>query len=574
MAKIIDVISRMLPAGSVFGGGQSVRPCPFWPPDLFAVAATLVEANGVYAHPCFTNGWQDGMYAFDAAYVREVQRLGRRWAASPFNPPRELKRLWRTLLNFGDQEIGSFDPKDTRWPKALLKMMAVADEASAGAGFGPEEGNMTPVAYISFEQMLKAEVEPEAPRVLKHLPFSLCHMVPPDVACVQPKTNTPEIGCTLRSLSHHLALLPPRGVVEADWLYSNLDQSIKPLNLLLVPFPYVVHGKDFSQVPQAEVHSEGSDRYFRVSPGWLPRKDGAIDTQRITNFIRLLVAAARTEVSEVHGIVFPESALSDADCETIAEAVARSHLPIELFVCGTVAATNLDADAKSTHRNAAFTARLDNGGMLRRWRQGKHHRWRLEKQQIRRYHLGHVLDPGNEHDSGIMWWEQTDLWPRRCTFSVIRRGASLAVLICEDLARFDPVLPVINAVGPNLVIALLMDGQQWERRWPGRYASVLADDPGSSVLTLTCLGMIRRSWMPGENQRQTVALWKEPGNVAKELDLPPDHHALLVSLTMSNEKQVSLDMRDDGRQTVRFRLSAARGVRLQQDAIDDWPDLP
>jgi len=41
-------------------------------------------------------------------------------------------------------------------------------------------------------------------------------------------------------------------------------------------------------------------------------------------------------------------------------------------------------------------------------------------------------------------------------FTVIRPGAALAVLICEDLARFDPVLPVINAVGPNLVISLLL----------------------------------------------------------------------------------------------------------------------
>ena len=65
--------------------------------------------------------------------------------------------------------------------------------------------------------------------------------------------------------------------------------------------------------------------------------------------------------------------------------------------------------------------------------------------------------------------------------TLIRETATLSVLICEDLARYDPVLTVMNAIGPNLVIALLMDGPQLERRWCGRYATALADDPGSSV---------------------------------------------------------------------------------------------
>jgi 5-methylcytosine-specific restriction enzyme A len=51
----------------------------------------------------------------------------------------------------------------------------------------------------------------------------------------------------------------------------------------------------------------------------------------------------------------------------------------------------------------------------------------------------------------------------------------------------------MRSVGPNLVVALLMDGPQLTARWPARYASVLADDPGSSVLTLTSLGMCLRS---------------------------------------------------------------------------------
>jgi hypothetical protein len=67
------------------------------------------------------------------------------------------------------------------------------------------------------------------------------------------------------------------------------------------------------------------------------------------------------------------------------------------------------------------------------------------------------------------------------------------VLICEDLARQDPAAELVRAVGPNLLVALLMDGPQLANRWPARYAAVLAEDPGTSILTLTSLGMVERS---------------------------------------------------------------------------------
>jgi hypothetical protein len=129
--------------------------------------------------------------------------------------------------------------------------------------------------------------------------------------------------------------------------------------------------------------------------------------------------------------------------------------------------------------------------------------------------------------SGVLWWEQIDVHGRAVAFYVVREGASLAVLVCEDLARHDPVMPAVLSVGPNLVIALLMDGPPMKDRWPGRYATVLAEDPGSSVLTLTCLGMVNRSSMPGEPQRREIGLWKQRGSDAKVLCLSQGDHALL-----------------------------------------------
>lgn len=87
------------------------------------------------------------------------------------------------------------------------------------------------------------------------------------------------------------------------------------------------------------------------------------------------------------------------------------------------------------------------------------------------------------------------------------------------MARQDPAADLIRAVGPNLLIALLMDGPQLKDRWAARYASVLAEDPGSSVLTLTRLGMARRSrpFLRTTGRRaepsQVIALWRDAGGV-------------------------------------------------------------
>jgi hypothetical protein len=128
----------------------------------------------------------------------------------------------------------------------------------------------------------------------------------------------------------------------------------------------------------------------------------------------------------------------------------------------------------------------------------------------------------------------------------------------------------MNAIGPNLVIALLMDGPQFESRWSGRYATSLAEDPGSAVLTITSSGMIARSFMPGEMIDYAIALWKEPGGQAISLRLPREDQALLLSLTTSWVEQHTLDRRSCGRNTVRFELGAAHALRLPNTETPTW----
>src|SRR5215472_1078114 len=149
---------------------------------------------------------------------------------------------------------------------------------------------------------------------------------------------------------------------------------------------------------------------------------------------------------------------------------------------------------RTTGFTAASNPRLRKGGPLpgdegEAWfhiRQNKHHRWSLDESQINQYHLGSVLHPH------IRWWEAMEV-PRRALQFVEVAELAIVSLVCEDLAESDNVAELIRSVGPTVVITGLLDGPQLTSRWSARYASVLADDPGSAVLTLTSFGMVNRS---------------------------------------------------------------------------------
>jgi hypothetical protein len=176
--------------------------------------------------------------------------------------------------------------------------------------------------------------------------------------------------------------------------------------------------------------------------------------------------------------------------------------------------------------------------------QRKHHRWRLDASQVRQYGLGTNLSHSRD------WWEYIPLDERALTFVAINPWLTMVALICEDLARQDPAAELVRAVGPNLVISLLMDGPQLSARWPARYATVLADDPGSSVLTVTSIGMAELSRPPGVAPSRVVALWKDAKTGTPcEITLPRDADAIVLTLSAEYHEEWTADGRSDGGST-------------------------
>ncbi|QQS13627.1 MAG: hypothetical protein IPK81_05165 [Rhodospirillales bacterium] len=581
MAIAADLIAYLLPNGTNPDRKRSDwDSCPDWPPDVFAVAASILEVTGGYAAPSINDGGE-GPGIFDDQWRRRIKRSAVKWQSLWTAPP-SVQKLWKRLV----AQYRRADIDDAHLPLArcALELLAIADEACEGIGFA-----ITKLGWFYTPSRIRGSAPNRSPKKLSEvharrlvfaravmeqtqryygrrtarswlpIPHSLCWAVPPARACVQPKTNTPGVGYTLRALSHNLALLPAKTAVCTSWLFGHpSDETAKPLNLLLIPYPFVVSGNAFRA---AKTDVDGGYGFFEVVPTWLK----AVKPVEFVRFIKTLVDEARRESGDIHGVVLPEGALPTDFAMEVAFELPRRVKGLELFVTG---ATEIKhgRNSKSAGQNSALTVRYVNDRPYQGWTQSKHHRWRLDSGQIRRYHLGHTLDPH------LDWWERIGVSSRECVFSVVRRGASLAVLICEDLARLDPVLPIINSVGPSLVVVLLMDGPQLERRWPGRHASVLADDPGSSVLTLTSLGMIARSTMPGEAMSRTISLWKQAGDVAKELQMPAGCHGLVLSLASSVAEQTTLDGRQDGGTTPKFTLGACRPVRLK--SLPRWIDAP
>jgi hypothetical protein len=552
---IRQIIEGLLPDGSR-ADDPLWKGCPVWPPDAFAVAATLVARSACYAKFRVGSG-------APRRYVTEVRKDGRDWIRIwnkakryPTEVPARVQSYWDTLAACDEQvavETRGGD-RDPPWWNAAMRLLAASDEACEGVGFDhdPEPGDTRdPTSALAkavrmVRTVLRTKEERE--RILRD--STICRRVKPEIACVQPKSRTAQVGCTLRSLSHHLALLPASGEARAEWFLPPVRRSGQ-LNLLLVPFPYRIPSRSFE--PRFPDKTR-TGHYFGVSPDhWL--YENGLRVGRVVEFLSGLVDEAKKQGGVVHGIVLPELALDIDTAQKAAATLGEKYKgELELFISGVAA----------SGRNAVYTVAYDEQGAgVWPWIQPKHHKWRLDAGQICRYRLAHVLDPSK------LWWEDTKLGERFVRLLVFRHGATISALVCEDLARTDPAQALLRSLGPNLVLALLMDGPQVQPRWPGQYATVLAEDPGSSVLTLTSLGMVRRAHTGALRSTWQVALWKEYGSsTAEEIHLDEGAHALLATLFVKTGEETTLDGRSDGGTAMRVSFGQCRQVTHKSPP--DW----
>ncbi|MHB0773091.1 hypothetical protein ACYCVF_31175 [Bradyrhizobium sp. 1.29L] len=592
-----DQIRRLFPDGT--GNLSAEKPArrtwdklPWLPVDVFAAAAHLLEASGAYqfivapfvgiAPP------PDVRYAGSStrsATKQDVDRwraIGRRWAKDWRVGQREIQPIWDELwLSRRSRfvvRLTEFDEPPSWW-YAAHALLIIADECSSDLGYTLSNASLetaskglfwaNALAY-SFAQsanrpddLIVSSDDPTDDRhIRKHITVdTLDYVVDPNVARVLPKGRTPEFGCSMRTMSHNLTLLPPRGFTSAYWHQPVADQKNQDtkLNLLLLPFPFVIPPKSF-RGRENKNKKHGRWGRFRIDQRWL-RPDGkspAAGTEWSTpegsksfvEFVDRLLAEAKRNGKCINGLILPEYALDWTTYDKLVRHVRDRWKDVELVISG------VSRDCNKSEGNFVVVSTIYRDGMGNRvaatHSRRKHHRWQLDGAQIRGYGLEKDLSPK------AVWWEYLEIGHRMVHMDIFRNRSALTAVICEDLARVDPALSLIRSIGPNLVFALLMDGPQLAKRWPGTYATSLSDDPGSSVMTITSAALVDRSNITfarngGKGQR-SIALWRHhvrmPGGKSSDndtvaIELDKNAQAVVLQLNSKPAPETTIDGRSN-----------------------------
>ena len=496
----------------VFGSGWKTRGDILdWPPNAFAAACILLKKSGAYTRVLAE--WPPRKI-----YVKDVQRIATKWrgavqtgladARAPVIP-REVVSLWGQVVAAASESIESLT-ENSDLAAAIIELMACCDEFAVGLG----------LPSLSKPSKSKRDYVAETAKIHLNRMSTLAPIVPSSIATVLPKQHSPKNGLTLRSMSHHLGVHFGREVV-AKWI--TVPEKYGPqLNLVLAPWPTSIRPKQFTEASCDGIRLAKGFKFFEMTPDSAP---GDIEA-----WTKSLLDGAIDLCGKIDGVVFPEASMS-------LEEYKRIESLIEPYGAFLVAGVGGKDKIGCLAKNQVFFKTSDS---YTRLVQCKHHRWRLDRSQIEMYGIGGNLDPQ------FHWWENIEIDRRTVNFATLHGFLTMCCLVCEDLARQDPVAELVRTVGPNLVIALLADGPQLAKRWPSRYATVLADDPGSSVLTMTSLGMAELATPPpGEVRSRAIALWKDAFGSTTEISVPANGLGVVLSLQTQVETEWTADGRSD-----------------------------
>ncbi len=566
--------------------GTPLEEPPVWPPDVFAVTATVLKRTGTYL--CIVGGKSRVSGESLIGELRNIQAVAADWQrqaggnADAGSVPDQVRQWWQQVTTAdaltmpADELLVSMRQERKGTPQAecsrrvvwhLFRLMIAADEACRGAGLLDLRADGDPELagfYLRCANNLFWRWwYPQGRRSCGSTDplSSLCEQVHPTRAVVLPKIHVSQAGLTLNNLSRHLALCDIGSDVAPVWRWIpstyHLRHETAGINLLVIPSPSHVPPSSFRETRKASASKDSG--YFTCGAGSLTKAD------------RKRIIAAASLVEKEHGrldvLVLPEMATSTSDFEKLCYELGhwvRQDLPARdgiVVVAGVAERTSDHAPGEPFSRNnVAVSSHLAGIRIAPGRQQSKHHRWRLDGAQVRQYGLGSQLDPNKT------WWEDIDI-SQRAIFFWSAGWLTASVLICEDLARQEPIAEVVRAVGPNLVVALLADGPQHQDRWSARYATVLADDPGCSVLTLTSLGMATMSRPPGKAESRVIALWKDATDGAIPIDFPSDAFGVVLSLTKEPAAKTTADGRSGapaydqpGSHAARLKLSGIHPV--------------
>jgi hypothetical protein len=507
--------------------------CPPWPGDVFAICASLVYRSGIVRGVGMT--FLRESCAQRNERIDQIHRRAKDWRlhAGRGEVDPHVQELWNTaIVGAVDQQVSELGCFDRQGPQdcpaicaALVELCALADETFAGVGIVLDrqyQVNDDPNGDLPEDQLAEFDFWRITNNLLNgvadeqqngSLGATLCTALSAKRLRVLPKAQPPTKGLSIRSLTTYISLCPSIDV-PVSWYQSrrSLVASDRKCNLLLLPWPLIVKPSQFHDCQL----DPANDRV-----GWFGFEPEC-DWHAPVNKVKDLLATARDEVGEVDIVVLPELALTSQQHAELVSFLSAQKITL---VSGVTEEGNEGVGKNYAAISFPGEEVWDTETTIV---QHKHHRWKLDSGQIESYRLTTQLNPQ------IDWWEAIGVDDRTLNFFVLRDWLCSCVLICEDLARLDPAGQFVRAVAPDLVIALLFDGPQLPTRWPAYHATVLADDPGSSVLTLSSLGMTTlsspRNIAHPETHSNVVGMWRDPRKGHVEIRLPPGKEAALLTI--------------------------------------------
>ena len=497
-----------------------------WPPDLFALTDVILERAEVYRFvlsPPAGVQWPPTRFVSWRDAVRDAARAWSVWVEERGSAlPSLLAEEWSVVRGRASVPVEQLaQGQEWRMCEALLTVHAIADEACAGLFVALDRSEGQGCRYRARGRELLARTG------------SLARFASGFVR-VLPRIRTPPSG---RAAFSRYACVQPPGL-QTTWhklpaRHPGTSPAAEHVHMLLLPWPLRVRESDFHAV-EGSVQRLAKEPYgfFEFAPS------EGLDLDLLD---RTLVAAA-DEVESVDAVILPESAVDESEIADI-EAVLERHGVIYLQT-GVRERPTQPGQFGGNWMLIGVSPGLEKGDLSpssgEPWfhiRQNKHHRWSLDEGQILQYHLGGALHPQ------IRWWEAMAVPRLALQFVQVGEEVTIVQLVCEDLAQNDEVAAVIRGVGPTIVSTALLDGPQLTSRWAARYASVLADDPGSAVLTLTSFGMAQRSQPAGREPSPVVALVKDSERGMREIPLAPASHGMLLTLSGGRTTRRSADGR-------------------------------
>ena len=527
-----------------------------WPPDMFALCNVLLGGAEAFRFSLApTSRWPPARYP---DWTRAVEEAGRGWGAWLEDSRGELPSLltaeWSAFRERAEVPLEQLAAgSDWRLCEALLTLHAVADEACAGLAVALDSSHADGCIYRARGREFLARTGSLArinPRVLR----------------VLPKVCTPPTG---RPAFARYACVQGPGI-EARWhkipaRHRGTDRRSEHATLLLLPWPLEVRESDFRVLEDSVQRLEKEPfGFYEFAP------EGGLDLELLDR----VLAAARREAGSVDVVLLPESAIDANEIEDVERLLDRHG--VVMLQAGVRERAREPDQLPGNWIHMGVNPRLEKGGSLSEregeaWfhiPQNKHHRWSLDESQIYQYHLGGVLHPR------IRWWEAMKV-PRKAIEFVEVAELTLVSLVCEDLAQNDEIASLMRSVGPTVVLAVLLDGPQLSSRWAARYASGLADDPGSAVLTLTSFGMVQRSRPHTREASRVVALWKDPASGVREIPLETGAQGVLLTVCMDRATRRSADGRwpvDNGTSCFQVAIHQISAANADQEPRSPRPD--